>query len=170
MGMKDLIDKRSSHTIPIAPHGTLADYVPFYFTPHSMMLFNINTGYNSVIKRSNDEIVILVSTLPWVAKAGVKFVFTNGHAYMKGTDYFNDLSQLDQIDWEILKRRDFKKSADDIDKSRRYQAEALIYQHLPTSALKGIACYNQGRADRVRAEITKRHLALPVKILPSWYF
>jgi hypothetical protein len=170
IGMQELIDKRSSHQVPIAPHGTLADYVPFYFTPHSMMLLNIKTGYNGVIKRSNDEIIILVSTLPTVAKAGAKFVFTNGHAYMTDTNYYDDLARLDKIDWDILKRRDFKKSPDDIDKSRRYQAEALIYRHLPTSALKGIACYNKASADRVAAEIDKRGLALQVRALPSWYF
>lgn len=170
IGMPDLIDKRSSHPVPIAPHGTLADYVPFYFTPHSIMLLNIKTGYNSVFKRPNADIAILVSTLPEVAASGAKFVFTNGHAYMAGTEYYDDLARLDQIDWNILKRRDFKKTAEDIDKSRRYQAEALIHGHLPTAALKGVACYTQDSADRITAEITKRNLTLQAKAIPAWYF
>lgn len=33
IGNDELIGKRASHTVPIAPCGVLNDYVPFYFTP-----------------------------------------------------------------------------------------------------------------------------------------
>jgi len=45
IGNPDLIDKRSRRAVPVPPRGTLSDYVPFYFTPFSIMLFNINTGH-----------------------------------------------------------------------------------------------------------------------------
>ena len=35
IGDQELIDMRASRTVPIAPGGTLADYIPFYFTPLS---------------------------------------------------------------------------------------------------------------------------------------
>jgi hypothetical protein len=38
----------------------LADYVPFYFTPFSPMMLNINTGRGAVPRRPNSEICILV--------------------------------------------------------------------------------------------------------------
>jgi hypothetical protein len=44
IGNRDLIDKRSHRVVPIVPGGTLSDYIPFYFTPYSPMLFNIKTG------------------------------------------------------------------------------------------------------------------------------
>lgn len=170
IGLPELIDRRTNHPIPIAPGGVLGDYVPFYFTPHSMMLYNINTGYNGVIRRANSDIAILVSTLNAVAAARVRFVFTDGHAYMQGSNYYVDIAELHRIDWNILKRRDFKKTPDDIDKSRRYQAEALVHRHLPAQALAGIACYNQNSADLVVAEIEQRRLPMTVQGLPSWYF
>jgi hypothetical protein len=40
IGNADLIEKRRHRTVLIPPGGTLADYVPFYFTPHSPMLYN----------------------------------------------------------------------------------------------------------------------------------
>ena len=79
IGNVDLIDKRRSRQVPIAPEGVLADYVPFYFTPFSVMMQNIHSGW-SVQQRSNDEIVILVSSLYRVEELGLPFVFTNGHA------------------------------------------------------------------------------------------
>jgi len=170
IGMPELIDKRSRHPVPISPAGNLSDYVPFYFTPHSMMLFNIKTGYNGVIKRTNSEIAILVSTLPAVVEVGARFVFTDGHAYMAGTSYFADLAQLDQVDWELLTRRDFRRDSVDLDKSRRYQAEALIHRHLPVEALRGIACYDHDSVRLVSGDLERRNLKLSAKAIPNWYF
>src|SRR6476469_2089684 len=48
IGSPDLIDKRKFKRVKIAPWGTLSDYVPFYFTPHSPMLYNIKTGWNGI--------------------------------------------------------------------------------------------------------------------------
>ena len=44
IGNQELIDKRNERQVPVAPGGTLSDYVPFYFTPFSPMLLNIKTG------------------------------------------------------------------------------------------------------------------------------
>ncbi len=53
IGNPDLIINRHNHPVPVPPGGTLSDYIPFYFTPLSMMLYNINTGFRGVRKRSN---------------------------------------------------------------------------------------------------------------------
>ena len=45
IGNVDLIDKRSRRVVAVPPGGTLCDYVPFYFTPYSIMMYNIKTGY-----------------------------------------------------------------------------------------------------------------------------
>lgn len=100
IGNPDLIDKRSRHHVPIAPRGTLSDYVPFYFTPFSMMLYNIHTGYGGVPQRENREIVIFVSSIHRLVELGIPFVFTNQHAYAAGTDFHADVARLDRIDCE----------------------------------------------------------------------
>jgi hypothetical protein len=58
----------------------LADYVPFYFTPFSVMMKNIHSGWG-VQQRQNEEIVILVSSLHRIRELDLPFVFTNAHAY-----------------------------------------------------------------------------------------
>src|SRR5438128_2463153 len=45
IGNQELIARRKDRDVPCAPGGTLGDYVPFYFTPYSPMLYNIKTGY-----------------------------------------------------------------------------------------------------------------------------
>jgi hypothetical protein len=59
IGNPDLIGKRNQRVIAVGPRGTLSDYVPFYFTPFSIMMYNIHTGHN-VSRVPNEEILILV--------------------------------------------------------------------------------------------------------------
>jgi hypothetical protein len=169
IGNTDLIDKRRSRHVPMAPGGVLADYVPFYFTPFSVMMKNIHSGW-SVQQRSNDEIVILVSSLYRVEQLGLPFVFTNAHAYPDWTDYYSDLANLGEIDWSILQRRDFKRDPDDPRKMERYQAEALIHRHLPITGLLGIMCYTDAMKERIEQDVAARGLTLSVHARPGWYF
>lgn len=170
IGSQELIDKRASHPVPLPPGGWLNDYVPFYFTPFSPMLRNIHTGWGGIQKRTNDEIVILVSSLHHVTQQGLPFLFTDSHAYYQWADYYDDLNQLNKIDWPLLQRRDFKRDPEDPAKFERYQAEALIHRHLPISGLLGIVCYADAQKRSLEQAIEARHLNLPVYSRPQWYF
>ena len=169
IGNPDLIDKRRHRVVPIAPGGTLADYVPFYFTPFSVMMKNIHSGWG-VPQRSNEEIVIIVSNLHHVQSMGLPLVFTNAHAYPDWTNYYSDLTQLSEIDWPLLQRRDFKRDADDPRKMERYQAEALIYQHLPIQGVLGIVCYTDALKQSIEQQVQAYGLTLPVHARTGWYF
>lgn len=170
IGNPDLIGKRNARLVPIAPGGTLSDYVPFYFTPRSPMLLNIKTGYNGVRQRRNDEIVIMVSSLHRLQELGHPFLFTNQHAYVQTAQFFSDLARLDQIDWPILQNSDFKRDVDDLGKFERYQAEALVRGVLPVTSLVGIACNNAGGVERVAAQLAARQIAVSAAARPNWYF
>jgi hypothetical protein len=169
IGNVDLIDKRSRRPVVVPPGGTLSDYVPFYFTPYSIMMFNIHTGYG-VKQVPNEDIVIFVSSLPRVAARGIQFVFTNQHAYPPMAEYFTDLAQLDRIDWPLLQSKNFKHDPDDPGKKERYQAEALLWKHVPLEALQGVCCYTAAVEQQVQAEIEQRELSFRVGVQQGWYF
>lgn len=147
IGNQELIQRRTSRTVPCGPGGTLGDYVPFYFTPFSPMLYNIKTGHNGITKRPMQDILILVSSLHHLINKRIPFVFSDRHAYLKLAQFSDNLADLDRIIWSTLQARDFKR--DDVDKFEKYQAEALVYKHVPLSALLGILCFN----DTVKVEI-----------------
>lgn len=170
IGNQELIDKRQKHSVLMPPGGTLNDYVPFYFTPFSVMLKNIHSGRGGVKQRSNDEIVILVSSIHKVNSAGLDFLFTDSHAYYQWASFYKDIKDLDQIDWPLLQSRDFKRDADDPAKFERYQAEALIHNTCPVSALLGVICYNDATQQTVQNLLQSKNLDLPVHVRPGWYF
>jgi ssDNA thymidine ADP-ribosyltransferase, DarT len=169
IGNLDLIDKRSRRVVSVGPGGTLSDYVPFYFTPFSIMMYNIYTGYN-VRQVPNGEIVILVSSLHRVAELGIPFVFTNQHAYPPMAEYFTDLEDLDKVDWDLLNRRDFRHDPDDPAKKERYQAEALIWKHLPVDALIAICCYTAELDECIKRELAQRQMKLQTNVQRNWFF
>lgn len=170
IGKGDLIRARNSREIPCPPGGTLGDYVPFYFTPYSIMLYNIKTGYGDVIRRANDEIVIFVSSLHRMAELGIPFLFTDRHAYTAFAEFHSDLADLDAVDWPLLRSRDFRHDPDDPGKKERYQAEALVHRHVPIEALLGVGCHSEAVAERLRTEAGKTDANLDVKVTKGWYF
>lgn len=170
IGNRDLIARRGRDVVPVAPGGVLNDYVPFYFTPFSPMMYNIHTGRGGVRQVANADIVILVSSLHAVAKAGLAFVFTDRHACLMTTCYYNRLNQLDSIDWPLLQRRDFQRDANDPEKMDRYQAEALVHRHMPVSALLGAICHTTAIQQVLRREAANQGIQLDVHCRPDWYF
>lgn len=169
IGNPDLIGRRAQRLVTVGPGGTLIDYIPFYFTPFSIMMLNIHTGYN-VKQIPNEEIVILVSSLRRIAELGIQFVFTDQHAYPIVANYFTDLDDLAHIDWDLLNRRDFKHDPDDPGKKERYQAEALIWKCLPREGLLGVCSYTEAVDAGIRTELAKRKIQMQTIVRRGWYF
>ncbi len=168
IGNAELIEKRKGREVPGPYGGTLSDYVPFYFTPYSPMLYNIKTGYNGVTKRPMSDILILVSSLHKLKEQNVPFMFSDRHAYLKTAEFSKNLGKLkDMIIWPVLQARNFRK--DDVDRFEKYQAEALVYKHVPLSALIGVACCTTDVRNAAQELADSRNAQLKIVTKPEWY-
>lgn len=170
IGNLELIQKRASRNIPIEPQGTLSDYIPFYFTPYSMMMYNIKTGYGEIRHVPNKDLVLLVTSIHHIEKRGLDFVFTDRHAYLKTAQFFNSSANLNEIDWELLQSRDFQRDPDDPAKTDRYQAEALVHQQMTMQDLLGIVCYTKNEMGTLMQHVADSGLDTKVVARPGWYF
>jgi ssDNA thymidine ADP-ribosyltransferase, DarT len=110
------------------------------------------------------------SSLHNLKKEGVTFLFTDRHASLADARFSADLADLNRVDWDILQRRDFSRDNDDLAKTSRYQAEALVHRGMATDALLGIACYNEEQKANAETLIEKRELTLRVVSKREWYF
>ena len=70
----------------------------------------------------------------------------------------------------MLQARNFKRNPDDPAQIERYQAEALVYGHLPTAALLGVVCYTEAVKLMLESQVQARGLTLDIKAIPGWYF
>jgi hypothetical protein len=169
IGNDEIIDRRKHKQISLGSGGNYSDYIPFYFTPYSIMMHNILTGFNVPMLKKED-ILIVVSSLIDMDARGYEYVFTNQHA-LSQTDlqFFNKLEELSAIDWELLNSRDFKRDPDDPGKLLRYQAEAMIKGNLPLSEIRGLVCYNETIQEELSRQAAQQNLDLTIKVLPKWY-
>lgn len=65
------------------------------------------------------------------------------------SEYYNDLADLEKIDWALLRSKDFRNDPEDPGKKGRYQAEALVHKRVPVEAILGIACYDADAQKRL---------------------
>lgn len=170
IGNVELIDKRRSRQLNVPPYGTLSDYVPFYFTPRSIMLLNILTGYNGVRQRSREDIVIMVTSLRHLQARGRQFIFSDRHAYLHAAKFSSDLNDLGGLAWEDWRNSDFRNDAERPDKKERYQAEALVRENLGIDDLLGFATATAGSRDALKATCIDAGHDVQVISKSSWYF
>lgn len=168
IGLPDLIDQRKDRDVTLPPGGRLSDYVPFYFTPYSPMVYRILTG-RGVPQRFPDELCFLVTSLHHLARIGVAFVYADRHASLRAAEFSADVSGLGGLPWQAWQARDFRRNPDDPEAFERYQAEALVHRHLPVGGLLGIVCHDAVTRDRIAQLAASRHPELSVVQRPEWY-
>lgn len=164
IGDENLIEQRGEFWVQIAPGGVLADYVPFYFGGCSPMLLNIKTGYRGIKQRDQREIIYLCTHIDRVVQACPEFCFTDGHAKDRLTAYFNNLVDLDKVDWKAVDLSYWISTEEEPDNMRRKQAEFLVKSHVPLTCLSGIIVFDDSAAQVVNTIMKETGTRLPVHI------
>ncbi|MCU0626744.1 MAG: DUF4433 domain-containing protein [Gemmatimonadaceae bacterium] len=170
IGNVELIDRRHSRKVPVPPGGTLSDYIPFYFTPRSPMLYNIRTGRGGVPRVPMPDIVMFVAKLPDLVAAGVPCVVADRHAFMVAARFTSGVDGLATVDWDVLRSGNFRRDPDDPGRMERYQAEALVHGSLPASRLAGIVCHGDAQRAPLQQLVNDHQLALKVVSRPHYFF
>jgi hypothetical protein len=165
---QDIQDRRAKIIVPCGPGGKLHDYVPFQFAPRSPMLYTINRGNIPSCLEGQKPLLHLVSTAESARDAGLSFIFTNGHAIMHLTDFFDDLAKLDQIDWEVMRARYWHDTVNDSDRKRRRQAEFLVHKFFPCRLITEIGVVNSQMGAQVNALLQSSEHQPEVVIRPNW--
>ncbi|MGI8634952.1 MAG: type II toxin-antitoxin system toxin DNA ADP-ribosyl transferase DarT [Segetibacter sp.] len=172
IGNPSILSTRDTTPVKIAGYGNIGDYVPFYFTPRSIMLYNIVTGYYApVVPRVAREDILVVRCLIKTLATTPRFFFTDGQANDAFTNHYNQTHYGKNIDWDSIQTSNFSKSDGDFDRQRRYQAEFLVHQHVPLSMIESLCVYNRKAATFVQSELEKAGITtIPIHIQPAYYF
>ncbi|HEX8210021.1 MAG TPA: DUF4433 domain-containing protein [Longimicrobium sp.] len=163
---------RSVRRVPCGPGGTIHDYVPFYFGPLSVMQLNLHTSRVAGYEQGQAPLVYLVTTVERVLEARRPWVFADGHGLAAMTSWYDDLAKLSEVDWSLVGERYWRDTPDDNDRMRRKQAEFLVWEHLPWSAIRGIAVLNgrvKGQVEETLGNYPGAH-APRVLTKRNWYY
>jgi ssDNA thymidine ADP-ribosyltransferase, DarT len=96
--------------------------------------------------------------------------FTDGHAVIGYTEFYDCLEALNAIDWEIMQDKYWSNTPEDGDRKRRRQAEFLVHQFCPWKLITEIGVINNTIADQVQQILQNFNNQTPVKVYPSWYY
>lgn len=167
----DVQEGRRTREIAVGPRGTIHDYVPFYFGPRSVMLYQLKTGWVPGYAEGQEPLVHIVSGCQAVASAGLAFVFSDGHGLARFTGWYDDLGDLDKVDWDAAYATQWKDTAEDMDRQRRKQAEFLVHRSVPWRHVIEAGVYGERARARVDAVLTAHgHGGFPVRARPEWYY
>lgn len=165
-------NKRHVRPIQKGPGGTMHDYVPFYFGYLSPMLLQLHTGRVDGFTDKQPSLVYLVSTVQHVAYDDLEWVFSNGHGIAAYTEWFDDLDDLDKVDWDMVYQRYWSDNTNDMDRQRRKQAEFMIHRFCPWAVIEEIGVVNvwaKNRAEGILGQFGQE-FQRPVRLKPDWYY
>lgn len=162
--------RRASRRVPLGPRGVLHDYVPFYFAPRSPMLYAIHCDMVEGYSGGQGPIVYLVSSAEAVDRSRMPYVFTDGHAAMDYSDFYEKVEDLSYIDWHVMKATYWNSTAEDPNRKCRRQAEFLVHRRFPLELVTDIVAYNGTRAEECREILAAEGINIPVRIERSWYY
>jgi hypothetical protein len=171
IGNTEIITERDNRQVTCFPGTFVNDYVPFYFSTRTPMLLNIKTG-RGVPQRLQSEIIYLCFKLSDLATNKFEWCFTNGNAAKRISKYYNDLDDLNQIDWRSINSTDFgANNADgDEDRLRKKHAEFLVKGKVPIKKLSHIAVLSATAKKQVETILAKNELDIKVVVEPKFYF
>ena len=168
IGHLHIKERRLKRQVPVGPGGTVGDYVPFYFAPRSPMLYAISRGAVDGYAEGQRPVIYLCSTVEAVDNAGLNWVFTEGHADMGYTDFFDDLKDLKKVDWDLMKQKYWHDTDDDPDRKRRRQAEFLVHEFVPWDLVSYIGVYDDSVVEAIARVL--RSDRPKVGIQTGWYY
>ena len=168
----DIQQSRRIRRIPCGPRGVAHDYVPFYLGPRSPMLLQLHTGRVAGYAEGQSPLIYVVSTAQAVASAGIGFAFSDGHGIAAYTDWYDDLRDLDKVDWDTVYADWWRDTEEDMDRQRRKQAEFLVHQFCPWQCIQRIGVLDVERRGEVEAILADypADALRPVENHPDWYY
>jgi len=169
IGYDHIKDRRLG--LPVGCHAgtTVGEYVPFYFCPRSAMLYVISKGNNDLTyKEGQESIVHLVANMydvvDWAVKQQVRWAFSTSNAGSKLADFFNDLGELKEINWDAVNAHQWRECREE------KQAEFLVQQTFPLALFR----YAATMSDNIRCKANQFFSQMDnppiVTVQRDWYY
>lgn len=172
IGNPGIIGVRDDTRVKLRGYGNIGDYVPFYFTPRSIMQYNIVTGYwEPEVPKLHRQYLLVIQCRIDVLSGLERYFFTDGQANAALTAHYDDLQYIGEVDWDSIQHGNFSKAGGDYDRSRRYQAEFLVHHHVPVESINALFVYNEKAATFVNEKLAEaENDNLQVHVMPELFF
>lgn len=166
IGYTHIKQRRMRRPVTVAAGGMLGGYVPFNFCPRSVMLYVISQGHEDY-RGGQRPIVHLVSSIQSVLATGRPWFFTDRHADLGYATQIDSLDRLNEVDWSTMPVRQW---GGDQELKEKRQAEFLVHESLPWTAVEAIGVLDEALAAQVRSILAGAAHRPRVEIHRDWYY
>jgi hypothetical protein len=172
VGLNDIKSRRLNNLgVGCHPGTTVGEYVPFYLCPRSVMLsvFWYDNLPELTYHGGQEPIVHLCSSanncMAWAQQQNVRYAFSDMNAGMATAEFFNQIADLEKIDWTIVNSTNFSG-----DRKHKKASEFLMYRFFPWELVEYVGVFDENRASLAQAAIASHNHQPPVAVERNWYF
>jgi len=137
--------------------------VPFNFCYRSVMLYRICRGHEDYAG-GQDSIIHLVSRVSTAISLGRPWAFTDRHAELAHALHFDELQHLAEVPWAVMNLAYWQEHGEE------RQAEFLVHEFFPWTAVLGIAVRTAGTETTLRQILGSQGDKTAMAIRPDWYY
>jgi hypothetical protein len=166
IGYSHIKERRMKRPVLVAAGGTLGQYAPFNFCPRSVMLYVLSQGHQDY-SGGQSPIIHLVSSIQTAVATGRPWFFTDRHADLGYAQQFASLDALEKIDWQVMPLRQWGGNTETKEKR---QAEFLLHDWCPWTAITGIAVISDTIAEQVQRVLMGSDHRPQVTVRRDWYY
>lgn len=171
LGSPDIKLQRRHRPVNCSMGGYVADYVPFYFSAKSPMLYFAHTGHHlSPFKNGQRELVHLVSHVDVIDQVGGSYAITDRNAalgYAKQSDNLDDLDDL--IDWTLQEQKYWNDTTNEPDRMERRMAEFLVHGECMVQTFLEVVVMDEEVRSRV-LDTLEGYDHPQVRVDRNWYY
>ena len=170
IGMPPVKERRRNKGLLTKPELKVADCVPFYFCPRSVMLYAIHMRdpLNLTYAGGQDPIIHLQAYLheaiEWAEESSLHWAFTAINAASSAAEDWHSLDELHRINWDVVHALQWQDQRDS------KQAEFLVEKRFPVSLFRGVGVRAPQTATQVEEILNNASVQIPVLCKPDWYY
>lgn len=176
IGMSHIKQRRMTNSVSSHPGLSVGQCVPFYFCPRSIMLYIISQqSHEDISYRGGQAPIIhlqadLQAVINWAQQNNKRWAFTLSNA---GASYFedrNDLSRLNEINWNAVQANRWSGSGVCPSIKEGKQAEFLLEEQFPWALVEAVGVYSQAQVQQVSSTLNATTHRPPVSVQRNWYY
>ena len=108
----------------------------------------------------------LSTVVEWADSIKRRWAFSNGNAGTRYTRFFNNIDDLDALDWDAIGETNWR----DLFVKERKQAEFLVEESFPWELIERIGVIDEKIAERVASILREAGHRPKIVVAPRWYY
>jgi len=172
IGMGAIKARRFQLPVKCYNNAVVADFVPFYFCPRSVMLYVIHCANNPELTYKGGQGPIvhleadLASVITWAQGVNQSWAFSGSNAGAAYANFWNDVGSLTNLNWQHIATNSWASS----DVKEAKQAEFLMYKAFPWHLIESIGTQSLPVFNAVTNALATAAHKPNVKLIPGWYY